>query len=335
MSNSKKALRFSEDAMHAHFTVFFDGDETDPALAQGAAREAFLQLAQIEQTISRFIASSDIARVNSLAPEETYELSPESLECLVAAATIAAATNRAYDPSAGALVDFWKSRGAGAGERDGASDAFLAAFAADCENDDDWRKAWERHRLGEFALDAEARAIRCVTPGSLLDLGGIGKGFALDVMARVIKEEWELTRVLLSAGGSTVLALDAPLAKPAGWQIGFGGETRLPYLNLVNSALSSSGTEEQATHLVDPRNGHLITRRDIVRSVAPTAAEADALSTAFCVMNREEADEYCLRNEQHHALFALALGDDGVADTFFTPSRLAPPALNFEPREDD
>ncbi|MDR3229550.1 MAG: FAD:protein FMN transferase [Puniceicoccales bacterium] len=286
--------------MNTDFTIFFDSEDTDPEEAAGAAQEAFKRLEHIEDLLSRFKASSDISRVNALKPSETWELCPESFACLNTAAILAEETNRAFDPSAGALIDFWKAR---------------TVRPEGCEQTPEWKAAWERHRAGEFALDPESRLVQCVSTGSLLDLGAIGKGFALDEMARRIEEDWELSRVLLSAGGSTVLALDAPLLKP-GWKIGFGGETRLPYLYLTRRALSTSGTDNQPAHLVDPRTGLLVTRSDLVRAEAATAADADTLSTAFFVMSRAEAEEYCERRTDHCALFSQASAGDGVQDKF-------------------
>jgi thiamine biosynthesis lipoprotein len=311
-----KSLRFASEAMHTDFTLFIDPADTDPEEAAEAARAAFAHLENLEQLLSRFVHSSDVNKVNALAPGETYLLNAESLECLSIAATVAATTERAFDPSAGALIDFWKNRG--------------AHFTADGATDDDpeWNAAWEEHRRGEFALDPDSRLIQCVTTGSKLDLGGIGKGYALDEMARILENDWGIRRALLSAGGSTVLALDAPTGKP-GWKIGFGGETQLPYLILERHALSTSGTENQPTHLVDPRTGRLVTKTDLIRAAAPSAALADALSTAFFIMPRAEAETYCSANPQHTALYPEK-DEHGIPVHFDIPHATAP--LLWEPR---
>ncbi|MDR2844514.1 MAG: FAD:protein FMN transferase [Puniceicoccales bacterium] len=299
-TDSKKSLQYGHEAMNTDFTIFIA--DAEPDYAASAAAAAFDVLDRIEGFLSRFVASSDVSKVNALAAGDSYQLGAEAWACLLVAAQMAAETGRAFDPSAGALIDFWQKF----------ADRLPVAF--DYEQSPEWQAAWAAHSTGEFALEPESRVLSCVTRGGVLDLGAIGKGFALDEMARVIEEDWELSHVLLSAGGSTVLALDAPDGK-AGWKIGFGGETRLPIAVLTRRALSSSGTQSQPTHLVDPRTGALVTRSDLVRAVAPSGAMADALSTAFFVMSREEVEQYCGATPERLALLVRD-GTDGVPESF-------------------
>ena len=289
---ARRLHRFSREAMHTHFTLIID--EADAGYADSAAQEAFKLVERLEQKLSRYIPSSEIARVNQLAEGESYRLDEEAWACLAVAADIAGKSGRAFDPAAGRLIDFWKKQ---------------PVPILDVEGNPDWEEAWAAHCQGQISLDPEGRTAVCVKHGSLLDLGAIGKGFALDQMARHLEEEWEVKRVLLSAGGSTVLALDAPEEKQ-GWKIGFGGDNDLPPVSLVRQALSSSGTEMHPTHLVDPRTGMVVSRQDLVRSVAAGAAEADALSTAFFVFSRQEAEVYCTENPSH---VALLTNEDGAS----------------------
>ncbi len=271
--------------MHTYFTLIID--EKTPDYAESVAQEAFKLLDRLEQRLSRFVPSSDIARVNALAAGEEYVLDCDAWDCLAVAADMAQRTGRAFDPAAGRLIDFWKAQ---------------PVPLADVEGNPDWEAAWQEHCQGKISLDPDRHAALCVTPGSKLDLGAIGKGFALDMMGKFLEEDWDVSRALLSAGGSTILALDAPTGRP-GWKIGFGGEKgAFPPIALVRQALSSSGTEMQPTHLVDPRTGMVVTRLDLVRSLASSAADADALSTAFFVFSREETEEYCAENHGHVAL---------------------------------
>lgn len=288
MSDSESARslhRFHHEAMHTYFTLIIDEAESD--YAASAAQEAFKLLGRLEEKLSRFIPSSDIARVNGLEEGEEYLLDSDVWDCLAVAADMAQRTNRAFDPAAGRLIDFWKAQ---------------PVPLVDVAGNPDWEKAWQEHSQGQISLDPDRRAALCVTPGSKLDLGAIGKGFALDLMGKFLEEDWNISRALLSAGGSTVLALDAPIGKQ-GWKIGFGGEKgSFPPIALVRQALSSSGTDNQPTHLVDPRTGMVVARRDLVRSLAGSAADADALSTAFFVFSWEETEQYCAENHSHFAL---------------------------------
>ncbi len=120
-----------------------------------------------------------------------------------------------------------------------------------------------------------------------IDLGGIGKGYALDETASLLSE-WELNKALLHGGGSTVRALDAPDGTE-GWRIGMGKNHK--HL-LVQCSLSASGLEAHGDHIVDTRgSGQSGMRR--MWALAPTAVESDALATAFFMMSDDEIRAYC------------------------------------------
>lgn len=269
-------FRFSGVAMATRWHIRICGD--DETEAARAADEAFSRLVELENLLSRFVASSDVSRVNALRRGEKIRLHAETRDCLIVAQRIARETGRAFDPTAGTLIDFWKNR---ARERAACTGGF-------CEEMPAWREAFENFRFGTLALHEDG-LIECVESGAKIDLGGIGKGFALDTLAETLRL-WGIRRALLAAGGSTMLALDAP-ENAAGWKIGLGGAQK--FRLLANAALSSSGTEFQPTHLVDPRTGlPAAPRHGNVRAVAPTAAEADALSTALFVMNDAERADF-------------------------------------------
>lgn len=241
--------------------------------AESAAQEVFLQIDRLESLLSRFHPASDISRINSLKAGEDVVLQTESWECLAEAQKIAHATRRAFDPTTGTLIDFWKKQ----------NREDFACSGGFCDEMPEWREAFEDFRFGTIALEPERR-IRCITAGAMLDLGGIGKGFALDKAALVLRERG-IERALLSAGGSTILAL-APPENSDGWKIGFADNTAS--IRLVNQAVSSTGTRFQGKHLVDPRTGLPAGAKPTVRVLAPNATEADALSTAFYVMTERE-----------------------------------------------
>lgn len=272
-------LVFSHVAMATRWQIRIT-DLSNPEAAQ-AADEAFLLLDKLENLLSRFIASSDVSRINALVSGERTEVQAETWNCLKQAQKIAAKTARAFDPTAGMLTDFWK-------RQDG-----RASGPGFCDEMSAWREAFENFRFGTLALLPNYE-VECVSAGASLDLGGIGKGFALDSLAETLRY-WGAEKALLSAGGSTILALDAP-PDAEGWKIGFS-DSALPIF-LKNRAISSTGAQFQKMHLVDPRSGLNAIGKTLVRVFAPTATEADALSTAFYVMSEAEIAEFLAQNPQ-------------------------------------
>ena len=88
---------FQHEAMATFFEITIAGQERD--YARQASEAAFRELDRLENTLSRYIESSDIARANRLARGDTMFLTHETLECLLTAADISLVTGRAFDPA--------------------------------------------------------------------------------------------------------------------------------------------------------------------------------------------------------------------------------------------
>ena len=138
----------------------------------------------------------------------------------------------------------------------------------------------------QWTLLPQQFSLRCGAGKLEFDLGAIGKGFALDRMAEVLRE-WSCPAFLLVAGGSSVLAGDAPAGTP-GWSCGLGDDHSPRRYWLKNASLSGSGLAVKGKHILDPRTGQPARRRDRVWALTDTAAESDALSTACMVLDETE-----------------------------------------------
>ncbi|WP_438479254.1 FAD:protein FMN transferase [Oleiharenicola lentus] len=255
------ACTFNHEAMATTFQIVIEG--ATPDYARQASAAAFRELDRLESELSRFVESSDIARINRLGQEAECIIGDDALRCLLDAAQLSALTNRAFDPT-------YLSPSSG-----NVTDAPL------------------------FALDPENHLVRSLTPKLTLDLGAFGKGYALDRMGEILAE-WEIPRACLQAGGSSVLAVGA-----ASWPMTIGPRTA----QLRNEATSASGLDVQGAHIADPRRRTAATRARRVWSFASTAAESDALSTAFFVMSDAEVAAFCAT---HPAFGAALLQPDGA-----------------------
>ncbi|MEX2093577.1 MAG: FAD:protein FMN transferase, partial [Pirellulales bacterium] len=188
--------------------------------------------------------------------------------------------------------------------------------------------ALERVGMDGVVLDAEHHTVAFQRPGLSLHLNSIGKGYALDRMAEMLdstsdKDGDGLSNYLLHGGRSSVLARgDCPGSGKAGWTIGVPhplrpGE-RLTEVSLVNQALGTSGSGTQSFehegrrygHLLDPRTGWPAEGIFSATAIAATAAEADALSTAFYIMGREKVERFCAERSGVAAVLVCP-GDQG------------------------
>ncbi|MCX6967470.1 MAG: FAD:protein FMN transferase [Verrucomicrobia bacterium] len=141
--------------------------------------------------------------------------------------------------------------------------------------------------LPEWELQPETHEILVKTSPCRLDLGAIGKGFALDRMAEELAD-WGITRFLLLGSASSILAGEPPLSKP-GWPVRIGPRE----FTLRNAAVGTSGSAMQGHHILDPASGEPVHAYERTWALAASAAEADALSTAF--MNMDWAHIEALR----------------------------------------
>ena len=246
---------FRHEAMATFFEIAIAGHP--PAYARQAADAAFRELDRLENELSRFVESSYIARVNSLARGASIVLSPDALECLLIAADLTLATGRAFDP------------------------AYASIRPPDLAPD-----------LPPYRLDPVNHTLTSHAIHLRLDLGAVGKGFALDRLAETLRE-WSITSACLNAGGSSVLALGASTPAERGWPVGLGEGPSHRTIALVEASLSGSGIAVQGAHLIDPRTGQPAARTHRTWALAPTAAQADALSTAFFIMSEPEIAALC------------------------------------------
>ena len=156
---------------------------------------------------------------------------------------------------------------------------------------------------GGYHCDRDVRTVHLSHPGTLLDLGGIGKGYALDGAAELARR-FGVGNGLLHGGTSSVLALGPP-RDGTGWPIDVrdprGDEhPAVARLLLAQEGFSCSATRNRdQTHsdLIDPATGQPLAGDAACVVVAPTATEAEVLSTALLVFGRASAARYL--EEEH------------------------------------
>jgi thiamine biosynthesis lipoprotein len=181
--------------------------------------------------------------------------------------------------------------------------------------------------LPSLEIDADAFEVRATADGVRIDLGGIGKGYAVDLVAELL-EEWGLDRAFIHGGFSSAIALEPP-AGSDGWSLTLS-DPRAPSrtfarLSMRQAALSASGVRK-GDHIRDPRTGAPVRGRLAAWVALPRpagaatpagagprlapAAVADALTTALMLLGVDEIAALC---ERSPGLEAWVLAD-GAAD---------------------
>jgi len=184
--------------------------------------------------------------------------------------------------------------------------------------------------LPSLELHADDCLVRPTRSGVQVDLGGIGKGYAVDLMAELL-DEWGLQLALVHGGFSSVLTLEAPPGRD-GWPLTLS-DPRVPSrviarLSVRQTALGASGLRK-GDHIVDPRTGEPVRGRRGAWVAVPrpkidgneegprlaAAAVTDALTTAFMLLTTEEIAALCERSPGLEAwVLPEPAGSDPAAD---------------------
>jgi thiamine biosynthesis lipoprotein len=270
------ARRFSHQAMATAFEVIII--HKDACYAQRAAWAAFDELDKLEQQLSRFVENSDISRINNLAANQPLQIGPAAFECLQLCDSLYAQTNGAFDITIGSLMDCWLSEDK----------------TTRTPSKEQLKQARQRTGLHLIKLDETEHTVQLLTSHVQIDLGGIGKGYAIDQMARMLGD-WGIDTVLINGGCSSVLALGRP-HNTKGWHLTLSNPANrrqtLGHLYLQDRAISGSGLLK-GPHIIDPRKARPVRSKKAAWACALTAAAADALSTAFMVMPPDQIRKYC------------------------------------------
>ena len=240
--------RFEHEAMATTFALHIH--HPDGRYAHQAAMEAFRLCDHLEEELSRFVEYSSISRINRASPNEDVPVNADAYLCLRQALRIAEVTGGAFDVG-------YRSRPKG--------------------------KAIAYHPPVVLSEESVSASPTRLAPD--LDLGGIGKGYAIDKMAGLLAE-WSIDRALIMGGWSTLLAVGTPPGTP-GWRVSLPGASDKEHYLPAGFSVSASGFEVRGEHVLDPASGITAAQATRAWSIAPSAAVSDALSTTALVLPGE------------------------------------------------
>lgn len=285
------------------YSIVAFGD--DRAATEAALERALDEVDRLDRLLSHYRPDSPLSQMNRAASRRAVEVPAELFALIATSLAYSRESDGAFDVTVGPLMKAWGFFG---GE---------GRLPDPRELEDVRRRIGHRHVM----LDRGARTVRFEREGMEIDLGGIGKGYAVDRAVAVLKAEG-VRSALVSACGSTIYGLGSPPGEAA-WQVDVADPIRSDAIGytipLVDRALSISGTSEKwfevdgvrYSHIMDPRTARPVQGVIGVDVIADTGLESDALDNALFVLGPEQSRELWRRHPKTEAWFILPDGGRG------------------------
>jgi len=162
--------------------------------------------------------------------------------------------------------------------------------------------------MDKLILDETNYSLSVLNNNLIIDLGGLGKGFAIDKVCELLNA-WEIENALLHSGGSTVKAI-GKLKGYDGWPISISNPINnsqtIAEIILKHSSLSGSG-KQKGNHIINPKTSLPITNRAGAWATSNLASISDAMSTTFMIMSIEDITNFC---GNHNPIAGLIINND-------------------------
>jgi thiamine biosynthesis lipoprotein len=325
----------SRRAMACQFEIALPANTPSAVEAASAALD---EIDHLEDQMTVYRDTSELSRINLLAAATPVPVEDRLFELFETASRLTNETGGAFDIAAGALVKAW---------------GFFRGPKR-VPPPDELARVLERVGSRHVVLDPDRRTIAFRRPGVELNLGAIGKGYALDRAAQILRDDWNISSAILHGGRSSIYAFGSkgekgvgslfretpvgpsgkktpdPFFDDDGWLVAITHPIRpgeqIATVWLRDAAIGTSGATIQYFeangrrfgHILDPRSGWPAGGQACVSVIAPTAAEADALSTAFFILGLNAARDYCERRPQFGAVVvSMAAASEPVTVRLF------------------
>ena len=298
---------YKKNAMACEFELLFNLHQYKNASA--VALNAFEMIDALEDQMTVYRPTSEVTYINEHAAKETVDVEAGLCDLLELSAVIHKETAGAFDITSWPLSELWGfSRRKGSVPHDDEIVSALEAVSGSCVE------------------LLEGGKVKFSKPEIKINLGGIGKGFALDRVVEKIEAQ-SIENFVIHGGQSSVVARGKSLEADGEnvWKVGLSHPVkpgvRLAEISLSDSALGTSGTGRQGFfhqgkrygHIIDPRTGWPTDHFLSTTVVCESAARADALATAFFVMQLDEIGKFCQDDESVKAI--IVLNDSGRQQT--------------------
>jgi thiamine biosynthesis lipoprotein len=275
-------LEKSADAMGSTYTIEMYG--YDRVQMEAAADAAFDEVRHLDELLSNYKPESEWSQVNRHAAEKPVKVRPELFRLLSACMRYSRESEGAFDITVGPLMKVW-------GFYKGSGHLPHRAEVAAALTTTGYR---------HVHLDEAAQTVWFDRPGTEIDPGGIGKGYAVDRMVDVLRQNGVVT-ALAAGSGSSIYGMGAPPNEPRGWRV----EIRNPRdtsktvaeVFLKDMSMSTSGSYEKFfraegktyAHIMDPRTGYPAQGSLSVSVISPRTIDSEAWTKPYFVNGRQWA----------------------------------------------
>jgi FAD:protein FMN transferase len=267
------------DAMGTGFTIAAYGE--DRVRLQSAVAQGLEEARRLDQMLSNYKPDSEWSQVNREAADGPVHVTPELFQLLSACLEYSRESEGAFDISVGPLMKIWGFyKGSG----------HLPHRA-------EVRGVFDYVGYRFILLDAAHQTVRFAKKGVELDPGGVGKGYAVDRIAQILKESG-VQSALISGGGSSIYAIGAPPGEQ-GWKLDIKNpkdpSKTATSVMLKDESMSTSGNYEKYffaegkmySHIMDPRTGFPSHGTLSVSVIAPNTIDSEVWAKPYYILGRQ------------------------------------------------
>jgi FAD:protein FMN transferase len=276
--------------------------DASPARASAAIDDAFQEIVRLDGIMSNYKPESNLSRLNRSAhfhqeqvPSDLYIVIEESIR-------YSRLSEGKFDITVGPLVNFWKAIMRGDRVPSSAEEERLRSCVG-------YKKI----------VLVPPNSVELRSPCVQIDLGAIGKGYAVDRAVQVLRSRG-ISSALVNAGGSTMYGMGSPPGQSA-WRVRLRDPSNRIHpevMMLENSVSTSEQTapsllgEDSAGHIIDPESGLPVKSTVAVSAVAETATASDALSTTLLLLGHKKGRELVKATPRTAAIW---ISPDGQVET--------------------
>jgi FAD:protein FMN transferase len=279
--------------------------DQQPKQASAAIDKAFAEIVRLDAMMSNYKPESDLSRLNREGHFHPVKVPPELYRVIEESVKYSRLSGGKFDITVAPLVDMWKA-------------ALRGNRVASEAEQEKLRACVGYEKIELIPLDM----VEFHSPCMRIDLGSIGKGYAVDRAVEVLRANG-IENALVDAGQSSIYGMGAPPGQTA-WEVHLCDPSKRvdPTVMLNENSVSTSEQtplsllgNETAGHIIDPANGKPLETKYALSIVAKTGTSSDALSTTLLLVGPEKGKPLVKEIKDAAAIWVAA---DGETETVTT-----------------